>query len=64
MNSETCVCCGREIPEGRQVCLICEENSRFINYNQNSKSKCKIMAKINKAIRHILAGFFYCSKDA
>lgn len=22
--SETCVCCGREIPEGRQVCPICE----------------------------------------
>ena len=22
--SETCVCCGREIPEGRQVCHICE----------------------------------------
>ena len=23
----TCVCCGREIPEGRQVCYICEKNS-------------------------------------
>ncbi len=22
--SETCVCCGREIPEGRQICPICE----------------------------------------
>lgn len=22
--SDTCVCCGREIPEGRQVCLTCE----------------------------------------
>lgn len=22
--SNTCVCCGREIPEGRQVCLSCE----------------------------------------
>ena len=22
--SDTCVCCGREIPEGRQVCHICE----------------------------------------
>lgn len=21
---DTCVCCGREIPEGRQVCLTCE----------------------------------------
>lgn len=24
MNNETCVCCGNIIPEGRQVCLICE----------------------------------------
>ena len=22
-NSEKCVICGREIPEGRQVCVIC-----------------------------------------
>ena len=22
--SETCVCCGREIPEGRMVCPTCE----------------------------------------
>lgn len=23
-NTETCVCCGAEIPEGRQVCPACE----------------------------------------
>lgn len=23
-NAETCVCCGAEIPEGRQVCPACE----------------------------------------
>ena len=22
-NTERCVCCGREIPEGRQYCVIC-----------------------------------------
>lgn len=22
--SDICVCCGREIPEGRQVCVVCE----------------------------------------
>ena len=22
-NAEHCVCCGRDIPEGRQVCVIC-----------------------------------------
>ena len=24
MNSEYCVCCGAEIPEGRQVCPDCK----------------------------------------
>lgn len=24
-KSEYCVCCGKEIPEGRQVCSDCEE---------------------------------------
>ena len=24
--SNTCVCCGREVPEGRQVCPICENS--------------------------------------
>jgi len=25
--SEHCVCCGKEIPEGRQVCPICEKGT-------------------------------------
>ena len=25
MNDNRCVCCGRIIPEGRQVCPICEQ---------------------------------------
>ena len=24
--TDTCVCCGTEIPEGRMVCPICEAN--------------------------------------
>lgn len=24
MNEETCICCGKPIPEGRQVCPKCE----------------------------------------
>lgn len=27
-NTETCVCCGAEIPEGRQVCPACEAKVR------------------------------------
>ena len=26
--SEHCVCCGKEIPEGRQVCPVCESGKR------------------------------------
>ena len=25
MNSNYCVCCGKEIPEGRMVCASCEK---------------------------------------
>lgn len=25
MNEEVCVCCGNVIPEGRQVCMSCEQ---------------------------------------
>ena len=27
MNENRCVCCGRVIPEGRQVCPICEKEA-------------------------------------
>ena len=27
MNDNRCVCCGRVIPEGRQVCPICEKEA-------------------------------------
>lgn len=33
-NAERCVCCGAVIPEGRQVCLICE---------LNVKNKCNLV---------------------
>ena len=26
-NMDTCVCCGAPVPEGRQVCPICESRS-------------------------------------
>lgn len=29
MGSETCICCGEEIPEGRQVCPICEAQAEL-----------------------------------
>ena len=28
MNDNRCVCCGRIIPEGRQVCPMCEEKAK------------------------------------
>jgi hypothetical protein len=24
-TSDSCVCCGNDVPEGRQICLICEK---------------------------------------
>lgn len=28
MNENRCVCCGADIPEGRQVCPTCENEKR------------------------------------
>ena len=35
-NTERCVCCGREIPEGRQYCVICGKvpNKVKTNYDR------------------------------
>lgn len=30
----TCVCCGKEIPEGMQVCKNCEKTSKKRNYRK------------------------------
>lgn len=27
MSENRCVCCGEIIPEGRQICIICENNA-------------------------------------
>lgn len=27
-NSETCVCCGKPIPEGRQICIECDTKAK------------------------------------
>ena len=31
--SETCVCCGHEVPEGRLVCKACELRAESGNYS-------------------------------
>lgn len=35
MNNNTCVCCGVQIPEGRQICPICERKDKEEN-NMNT----------------------------
>ena len=45
----TCVCCGAEIPEGRQVCKACEEG--FIAQNHETLRKlADIAAQIGEAL--------------
>lgn len=69
----TCVCCGKEIPEGRQVCKACEEG--FIAQNQETLRKlADIAAQIGEALfesvdaalqalRELFAPFFDAVKD-
>ena len=35
LNDDTCVCCGRQIPEGRQVCPHCERDARNPYFNKS-----------------------------
>lgn len=42
MSVDRCVCCGDIVPEGRQVCLMCEATS----------TKCKCVVCGNEFYRH------------
>lgn len=33
-NSNVCCTCGRDIPEGRLICPICEKRARFQEFNE------------------------------
>lgn len=69
----TCVCCGAEIPEGRQVCKACEEG--FIAQNQEALRKIgDIAAQIGnamlesvetaiEALKELFSPFFDAVKD-
>ena len=32
---DECICCGATVPEGRQICLICEKGDIVITENEN-----------------------------
>ena len=36
MNSNFCICCGEEIPEGRMVCPSCEKRDAFHSKKKKS----------------------------
>lgn len=42
-NKEVCVVCGREIPEGRMVCKMCERK-----YEEPDERDQKLWEKMNK----------------
>ena len=47
MGEERCVCCGKIIPEGKQICKKCEQETFYqkptfgLNLNQNEMYKIK-----------------------
>lgn len=45
--TETCVCCGAEIPEGRQVCPNCEKKNEYERTHYVCL-KCKHLREIFK----------------
>lgn len=51
-GSETCVCCGREIPEGRQTCAYCEAaRNRWENKNYKKTKGEKMTVRIMDFLR-------------
>ena len=38
MNENTCVCCGRIIPEGRHICLLCEGQNDMQTFGGRPKT--------------------------
>lgn len=58
-NTETCVCCGRDIPEGRQYCVICGHKAEALkNKNLKTKEKNEMLNK-KVIIRADRAGVFF-----
>ena len=47
MRENTCVCCGREIPEGLQVCKFCETSV-------SNTTEVRDHTKLLKAVRLVL----------
>lgn len=47
MSSSTCICCGCEIPEGRQVCYRCE---RYGTGNKNEKTYLDMLSELSRTV--------------
>lgn len=41
MNEDKCVCCGNIVPEGRQVCWLCEHNVMEDKYDTGIFERAK-----------------------
>lgn len=50
----TCVCCGREIPEGRQVCMHCEHDANIPVEKKDYSGLIKVARIIISAVIIIL----------
>ena len=57
----TCVCCGREIPEGRQVCKHCEHDADIPVKKKDYSSMIKIARIVISAVIVVLALISLCS---
>lgn len=47
-NAERCVCCGREIPEGKQYCIMCghKAEKKQTNYDRIRNMSVEELAEI------------------
>lgn len=48
--TDTCVCCGEYVPEGRQVCIACETDSSE-NRRNNKSNKLTIHCHTHECVK-------------
>ena len=61
-NVDRCVCCGKIIPEGRQVCFICgkEKAKKQTNYDRIRNMSVEELAGFLRAATEDLENCRYC----
>lgn len=64
MTDNTCIICGKEIPEGRHICLACEHENEVQTFRLSEPeihtNGDRIRAMSNDELAHLLSYIWVC----